>query len=322
LNGIGDVLRLQGLFAEAQESYQACLTLATFLGISRERITVLWGLGQIALYQGNFQQAARYLKECLRISREIECLPGIVHSLQYLADMEISHSHWEDAQSYYEQSLSLVRTLGDKVLLVSNLCGLGRIALAHKSYQRASVLFRQAIQLSWDIGDMLGLATALGAFARLCARFGLSERAAQFLGSADILRESLNAARSITYHGEYNRDEALLKETIGEEAFHENWMVGQTMTLLHTLGMIAQIHISDEPRSEPKKPASTYPAGLTAREVDVLRLVAQGLTDVNIAKHLVLSPRTVNTHLRSIYAKLGISSRSAATRLAMEYKIV
>jgi predicted ATPase/DNA-binding CsgD family transcriptional regulator len=322
LNGIGDVQRLQGQFAEAQETYHSCLSLATFLGISRERITVLWGLGHIALYQRDFQRASRYLKECLRISREIECLPGIIYSLQYLADMEISHSHWEDAQSYYEQSQALVRTLGDKVLMVSNLCGLGRIALAHKSYPRASVLFRQAIQLSWDTGDMLGLATALGAFARLCAHIGLCERAAQFLGSADILRESLNATRSIIYHGEYDRDVALLKDTMGEEAFHENWMVGQTMTLQHTLGMLAQIHIADESHHAPKKPATTYPAGLTAREVDVLRLVAQGLTDVNIAKNLILSPRTVNTHLRSIYAKLGISSRSAATRLAMEYKIV
>jgi hypothetical protein len=46
--------------------------------------------------------------------------------------------------------------------------------------------------------------------------FAQPQEAAQFLGSADILRESLNAARSITYHGEYDRDVALLKETIGE----------------------------------------------------------------------------------------------------------
>ncbi|GER90240.1 hypothetical protein KDW_44020 [Dictyobacter vulcani] len=61
---------------------------------------------------------------------------------------------------------------------------------------------------------------------------------------------------------------------------------------------------------------------MTAREVDVLRLVADGLTDVNIAHRLVLSPRTVNTHLRSIYAKLGVSSRSAATRFALENHLV
>ena len=61
------------------------------------------------------------------------------------------------------------------------------------------------------------------------------------------------------------------------------------------------------------------PAGLTAREVEVLRLVAQGLTDAQVADELVLSRRTVSTHLTSIYGKLGINSRSAATRFALEH---
>jgi DNA-binding NarL/FixJ family response regulator len=66
--------------------------------------------------------------------------------------------------------------------------------------------------------------------------------------------------------------------------------------------------------SPPAKSGSTYPDGLTAREVVVLRLVAQGLTDAEVAEHLVISPRTVNTHLTSIYGKIGVSSRVAATR--------
>ena len=322
LNGIGDLLRLQGMFAEARESYQACLTLATFLGARRECLIALWGSGQIELYQGNFHQGAQYLKECLRGSRELDYKLGVVCSLQVLADIEIVHGHLEDAQSYYEQSLALIRSQSDKVLMINNLCGLSRVALACHTYQRAKRFVRQAMQLASDAGNMLGLAMALGVFARLCAGMGFYERAVQFLGSADALRESLNAARAITYYGEYEREVGMLKETLGEEAFHENWMVGQAMTLKQTFGMIAQIHIAEEQGSKPEKPVQTYPAGLTMREVDVLRLVAQGLTDVSIAGRLVLSPRTVNTHLRSIYAKLGVSSRSAATRLAVEYKLV
>lgn len=65
-----------------------------------------------------------------------------------------------------------------------------------------------------------------------------------------------------------------------------------------------------------------YLFGLTAREVDVLRLVAQGLTDVEVAERLFVSPRTVSTHLTSIYGKLGVSSRAAATRIAVERGIV
>jgi DNA-binding CsgD family transcriptional regulator len=65
----------------------------------------------------------------------------------------------------------------------------------------------------------------------------------------------------------------------------------------------------------------TYPAGLSPREVEVLRLVAQGLTDRQVADHLFLSPRTVNQHLRSIYTKLGVSTRAAATHFAVQQGI-
>jgi DNA-binding NarL/FixJ family response regulator len=64
--------------------------------------------------------------------------------------------------------------------------------------------------------------------------------------------------------------------------------------------------------------ADAYPAGLTSRQVDVLRLVALGLSDQDVADRLVLSIRTVNAHLRSIYRKLGVSSRAAAGEFARE----
>jgi DNA-binding NarL/FixJ family response regulator len=61
-----------------------------------------------------------------------------------------------------------------------------------------------------------------------------------------------------------------------------------------------------------------YPAGLTAREVEVLRLVAAGLSDAEAAEQLFLSVRTVNAHLRSVYRKAGVRSRAAAGRFAEE----
>jgi DNA-binding NarL/FixJ family response regulator len=67
--------------------------------------------------------------------------------------------------------------------------------------------------------------------------------------------------------------------------------------------------------------ATDYPAGLTSREADVLRLIALGLTDAQAAEHLYLSVRTVNAHLRSIYRKLGIGSRADAARFAREHGI-
>ena len=64
-----------------------------------------------------------------------------------------------------------------------------------------------------------------------------------------------------------------------------------------------------------------HPGGLTSREVEVLGLVAAGMTSVQIAKELYLSPRTVEAHISSIYHKLGVSSRAAATRFALEHHL-
>ena len=72
------------------------------------------------------------------------------------------------------------------------------------------------------------------------------------------------------------------------------------------------------PTSPAQPVAPAYPAGLSAREVEVLRLVAEGLPDAQIAARLYLSPYTVKAHLRSIYGKLGVASRTAASRFAIE----
>jgi DNA-binding CsgD family transcriptional regulator len=72
-------------------------------------------------------------------------------------------------------------------------------------------------------------------------------------------------------------------------------------------------------RPSDTSPAPAYPAGLSAREAEVLRLVAQGLANAEVGERLFLSPRTVQQHLRSIYNKLDVENRAAATRFAVEH---
>lgn len=69
-------------------------------------------------------------------------------------------------------------------------------------------------------------------------------------------------------------------------------------------------------------PPSLFPMGLSGREVEVLRLVADGLTNSQIAERLYLSPKTVSSHLVSIFAKLGVTSRARATRFALEHDLL
>ena len=81
---------------------------------------------------------------------------------------------------------------------------------------------------------------------------------------------------------------------------------------------------STEQSVEADQPPATGAApldALTSREVEVLRLVAQGLTDAQIAETLVISRRTVNGHLGSIYGKLNVTNRTAAARYAAEFKL-
>ena len=72
----------------------------------------------------------------------------------------------------------------------------------------------------------------------------------------------------------------------------------------------------------PTKSPTSYPAGLTAREVEVLRLVARGLTDAQVAEQLVISKSTANTHLTSIDGKIGVTSSRAVTRYTIEHQFV
>jgi len=79
--------------------------------------------------------------------------------------------------------------------------------------------------------------------------------------------------------------------------------------------------LEQEPAPEPPAP-ELYPAGFSDREVEVLRLVATGLSDAEVAGKLFISPRTVNWHLGSIYRKLGFHSRAEATRFAVEHGLL
>ena len=107
---------------------------------------------------------------------------------------------------------------------------------------------------------------------------------------------------------------SLLGEAAWEEALEQGRAMGLEQAIEYALS-------EEEPSATPPSSTPELPAGLTSREVEVLGLVASGMTSARIAKELFLSPRTVETHLTSIYHKLGVSSRSAATRFALEHNL-
>jgi DNA-binding NarL/FixJ family response regulator len=120
-----------------------------------------------------------------------------------------------------------------------------------------------------------------------------------------------------------------VRTKLGEQQFLAAWNEGRTMSLDQLLLSpdTSPLSVSSEQQKSTaiseQKVASPAPLNvLTPRELEVLRLLAQGMTSGQIAQQLTITLLTVNSHVRSIYSKLGITSRSAATRYALEQHII
>lgn len=105
---------------------------------------------------------------------------------------------------------------------------------------------------------------------------------------------------------------------LGDETFAREIAAGQRLRLEDLLA----IPYPQEPAPAPVAGTSSSGASLTVREIEVLRLLAQDLSNSQIAERLVVSRRTVDAHLRSIYDKLGVKSRDAAIRVAGENRLI
>jgi DNA-binding NarL/FixJ family response regulator len=111
------------------------------------------------------------------------------------------------------------------------------------------------------------------------------------------------------------------RSRLGEEAWEEALSEGRSMGLKEAIEYALSTEELSATTPTPGQPPVTSepPAGLTSREVEVLGLVATGITNAQVAERLFLSPRTVQRHLNSVYHKIGVSSRTAATRFALEH---
>src|SRR5204863_3005390 len=121
----------------------------------------------------------------------------------------------------------------------------------------------------------------------------------------------------------YENAVATARIQLGDDLFVETWVAGYAMTPKQVIaaqpsGERVRKKERSQPRSiRPVSPPSAMAGGLTPREVEVLRLVTNGMTNVQIAKQLVISPHTVHAHLSSIYSKLDVPSRGVAMRYAV-----
>ena len=201
---------------------------------------------------------------------------------------------------------------------------LGWAALLRGDHERARSYFEESLTLCKELGEKLTASDSLEGLACVLASEGASEQATRLFGATLALREAIGYQNTLEEDAWREPYVAEARSLLGEASWKEALAQGHAMGLEEAIEYALPAEKPSATTSSTTAQPSTSslpenPAGLTSREVEVLGLVAVGMTNAQTAKELFVSPRTVETHLTSIYHKLGVSSRAAATRFALEH---
>ena len=164
-----------------------------------------------------------------------------------------------------------------------------------------------------EFGDRWFCGLVLESAAFLAAGVGDIEQAVRLLGAADAIWAALEVPLMAVLRERHDRVLAEARSRLDEARFAGAWEEGRRLPVSATVELVHAVRTGV---------SVDAPDGLTARELEVLALVAEGRTDAEVAEGLVVSLRTVHAHLRSVYRKLNVHTRSAATRYALEHGLV
>jgi predicted ATPase/class 3 adenylate cyclase/DNA-binding CsgD family transcriptional regulator len=331
LNNLGSIVGNQGDYTRAISLKEEALSLFEELGniegIAFSHSSLAW---VFFISEGDPAKVRMLLEKGLALCREVGHKDGTILALRLLGEVFLQQGDTVKACMLLEESLALSREIGFRHGTAESLLLLGRVEALEGDYAAARAFYEDCLVIGREVGDNLSIAFYLEGWAYLVAMQGDPVWAARLWGVAEALREAMGTPLSPVDRTAYERAVAAVHTLLGEKTFVAAWEEGRSMTAEQalaaqgrTLGTPAPPPIPPAATSAPPaKSPTTYPADLTAREVEVLRLVAQGMTNDQIAEQLVISPRTVNSHLTSIYGKIGVTSRSAATRYAIGQHLV
>ncbi|MBI1877692.1 MAG: tetratricopeptide repeat protein [Chloroflexi bacterium] len=314
LQGLAQVAMRAGQFTTARAMRQESLALCRELGDEWGIANALVYLGLIDWMEGANATARLRFEEGLACYRATGDPQGIAQALQSLGWVALSLDDTPAASAFLEESLSLCRATGDKAGRARSLTALGLATLQQGDPAMARILLEEALTVLIELGDKFHISACLGIMAALAVATGQPVRAAQLYSATETLMATLGAAIPAYFRDSLARSLAAARAQLDEAALTAALAEGRTLTP-------EQILAAQEQIPQPVAPAGPYPAGLTGREVEVLRLLAQGLTNAQIAEYLVVSPYTVNAHLRHIFNKIDVPSRAAAARFAVEHHL-
>jgi len=162
--------------------------------------------------------------------------------------------------------------------------------------------------------------------AMVLGRQGKPIWATRLLACAQGLRDAMGQPISPLERLEYDAHLSGLRTRLDSASFRATWTQGSTMTAQQALDAQEERVDAVPARLVPPRrnvlPPQAQAIGLTRRELEVLRQLCEGLTNKEIAERLVLSRVTVNSYLRSIYSKMGVSTRAAAVRYALDHHLL
>lgn len=224
-----------------------------------------------------------------------------------LAEARLAGGDIAGARKWSDESVATF----PEALQVLALTTRARVALAQREIQQAECDAHDALSVAQRTTGYLRVADALECLSAI-ATSGAPARAARLLGAAQGIRQRQQEARFAVFDGEHAATVAALVEALGTKAFEVALAEGAALSTAEAIAF------AQRGRGERKRPSSGWES-LTPAELDVIRLLSEGLSNKEIAARLFISPRTAQTHLTHIYSKLNLSSRVQVVREAARH---
>jgi non-specific serine/threonine protein kinase len=314
----------QGDHADAAALADRLLTLAQARDDKEAAARALFLLSLAATYRNDRDQALALASQALAIYRDLGNPHPLADILNRLGIEEHNQGNYARAAALYEEVQTIWRELGCTWELVCVTTNLGVTAQAQGDITRAAAQYRESLVLLESVGETWMIEELLALIAALAAATGDRQRAARLIGATDRLLEAIGFALAPFVQVFYEQARTRLRHELGEDVFATAREAGQRWTRTHArreaydvASTLARVSVPDDAELDFKSRT-----GLTSREMDVLRLVAQGHSNAQIADTLFISVLTVKRHLTNILGKLNLPSRSALNTYAHTHGLV
>jgi len=298
------VLGWQGKTAAAVAAAETAIASVAELGV------VIEGLGHLTLGAAHLSAgdvtAAR--DSLIQAYSRIPDAGFTTTNTLWRAETELAAGDVAAARVWADQAVSATRGFFRMMALTAR----ARVALAEGDPQAAERDVYDALACAADSGAQLGVPGIFDLLAWLAAQAESYPEAARLLGAAEAIRGRSGEVRYQIYQADYEAAVAVPRDALGQNDFDAAWAEGAGLSTKEAIAY------AQRGRGERKRPSTGW-ASLTPAELDVVRLVSEGLGNKDIAARLFVSPRTVETHLTHVYTKLGLASRVQLAQLAARH---